>query len=348
MSFALSGHQILPFLPLLRTAVLDVLLELEEKDVKYRVPSIAGHFVDRRRTKVESDNAISTKKRKRKGKSRWKSDRPTVVVDGRLYHFVRCRRRPNFHYRSIWSIRFVSEKREGAVGKSEGARETKREDLHDMITLAFNVAFIFLLVPSSPFFLSLFLFLSLFYYTAHTYRNSGDVDERTFAFSSIFFLALLDSACGQSIGKRPDLSRSPGVVISASQPKRGKKKRKKESKKWRKDMKGVTDSVIGGRQQWGATQGPGILFAAPLSCMPIHHRDGPHVCPKWRARPAGFSSNWWGIAATAQALKKYIHRVEGEGPGLFNPWRYCSPFHHVGRAEGTTGTWPSQEDKSIR
>ena len=101
MSFALSGHQILPFLPLLRTAVLDVLLELEEKDVKYRVPSIAGHFVDRRRTKVESDNAISTKKRKRKGKSRWKSDRPTVVVDGRLYHFVRCRRRPNFHYRSI-------------------------------------------------------------------------------------------------------------------------------------------------------------------------------------------------------------------------------------------------------
>ena len=88
-------------------------------------------------------------------------------------------------------------------------------------------------------------------------------------------------------------------------------------------MKGVTDSVIGGRQQWGAMQGrararasgktgssTSFLFAAPLSCMDIHHRDC-LASVRSGGRP-GFSSNWWGIAATATvgALKSiYIGSV---------------------------------------
>ncbi len=78
-------------------------------------------------------------------------------------------------------------------GKGENrGRGKQREDLLDMITLAFNVAFIFLLLLLHPFFRS--LSLVLFYYT-HTLLRMEAPRSRPFSPSLCWSL----SAFGQSI-----------------------------------------------------------------------------------------------------------------------------------------------------
>ncbi len=102
-------------------------------------------------------------------------------------------------------------------------------------------------------------------------------------------------------------------------------------------MKGVTDSVIGGseggRQQWGASAracgktGKVFLFAAPLSSIPIHHRDC-LTSVRSGGRPRLFRfSNWSShylllllehLGVCIRWLMDSRLKVRDQGP-LFNP-----------------------------